>query len=169
MADRIPTDPTVDSLIQGTLPWNTVVTLMREAKDPARFDKLVASWQARVPWTEPILMPLAAHLFIVNKSGRAIIKTECGAELCGWRENWKMACRILVRDTDEKLARIFPDEHLTIDPRLVEVREFICPQCGTLLDVDVVPPTYPVDLEFEPDLEAFYAEWLHRPLGVSLD
>ncbi len=42
------------------------------------------------------------------------------------------------------LLEIYPEQHLTIDPELVKLREFCCPLSGTLLDVDCVPPTYPV-------------------------
>jgi acetone carboxylase gamma subunit len=112
--------------------------------------------------------PLAENLFIVAKNERAIIKTAAGAELCAWNENWKMKCRVIVRRTRADLAKIFPLAHLTIDPDLVEIREFYCPKSGTLLDVDCVPPTYPVEVDFTPDLEAFYLEWLGRPLPVRI-
>jgi acetone carboxylase gamma subunit len=31
-----------------------------------------------------------------------------------------------------------------------------------------VPPTYPVEIDFTPDLEAFYRDWLGKPLPVEL-
>ncbi len=45
------------------------------------------------------------------------------------------------------------------------MREFYDPIDGTLLYVETVPPGYPIIHNFEPDLEAFYTEWLGRPLG----
>jgi acetone carboxylase gamma subunit len=46
----------------------------------------------------------------------------------------------------------------------MELREFYDPNDGTLLHVEAVPPGYPIVHNFEPDLEAFYNEWLGRPL-----
>ncbi len=39
-----------------------------------------------------------------------------------------------------------------------------CPGCRTQLEVEAVPPGYPVIFDFEPDLETFYREWLGREL-----
>ena len=141
---------------------------MREHKSANRFEQMIAAVQESVEWQEQILLPLGENLFIVAKDGRAIIKTRAGAELCAWNENWKMKCRIRVRRTREELLEIYPEKHLTIDPELVELREFYCPVSGTLLDVDCVPPTYPVETDFTPDLAAFYREWLGKELPVVL-
>lgn len=91
-----------------------------------------------------------------------------GAELCAWNENWKMKCRVIMRRTVAGLKKVFAAEHLTIDPALVEIREWIRPASGMLLDVDCVPPTYPVEVDFTPDLKAFYETWLGRELPVQL-
>jgi acetone carboxylase gamma subunit len=40
------------------------------------------------------------------------------------------------------------------------LREFFCPGCKTLLEVDAAPPGYPISHDFLPDLEGFYREWL---------
>lgn len=156
------------ALIQRELSWPQILRMMREPKSPTRFGEMVAAYQRMVPWPEPILLPLAEHVFIVAKEGHAAVKTGCGEELGLWPGNWKMRCRILVRDTRERLEELYPAEHLTIDPELVELREFICPRCGTLLDVDCVPPGYPVELDFVPDLKTFYREWLGEELTVAL-
>lgn len=156
------------ALVDRQLAWPDLLKLMRQPKSPKRFDETVAAMQGRVDWKEPILLPLGENLFIVAKGGRAIIKTTAGAELCGWNENWKMKCRVIVRRTREDLEAIYPPEHLTIDSDLVELREWYCPASGTLLDVDCVPPAYPVEIDFTPDLKAFYEEWLGRPLPVKL-
>lgn len=156
------------ALVNRELAWPDLLKLMRQPKSPARFDETVKAFQDMVAWKEPILLPLGENLFLVNKGGRAIIKTTAGAELCAWNENWKMKCRIIVRRTQADLEKIYPPEHLTIDTQLVELREFYCPKSGTLLDVDCVPPCYPVEIDFTPDLAAFYQDWLGRPLPVTL-
>ncbi len=156
------------ALIRRELSWAELLRMMREPKSSTRFAEVIAAYQRMVAWPEQILLPLAEHVFIVASEGRAVVKTGCGEELGAWPGNWKMRCRIHVRDSRERLEALFPPEHLTIDPELVELREFICPRCGTLLDVDCVPPGYPVELDFVPDLEAFYREWLGQELPVTL-
>jgi acetone carboxylase gamma subunit len=44
------------------------------------------------------------------------------------------------------------------------LREYFCPGCLALLEVEAVPPGYPVIHDFVPDLEGFYEAWLGRPL-----
>jgi acetone carboxylase gamma subunit len=156
------------ALVRRELAWQDLLKLMREPKSPCRFDETIAALAETVPWKEKILLPLGESLFIVAKNGKAVIKTAGGAELCGWSENWKMKCRVIVRRTRAALAKVLPAEHLTIDTDLFELREFYCPKSGTLLDVDCVPPTYPVEVDFTPDLEAFYRDWLGRELSVRL-
>ncbi len=156
------------ALHKRALAWPDLFKLMREPKSTSRFDETLTALQESVEWREPILMPLGENLFIVAKNGRAIIKTRAGAELCAWNENWKMKCRVIIRNTPAALKKIFPAEHLTMDVDLVELREWICPKSGMLLDVDCVPPTYPVDVDFVPDLQGFYEEWLGRKLPVKL-
>ncbi len=156
------------ALVERQLGWPDLLKLMRQPKSPKRFDETIAVFQSRVPWKEQILLPLGENLFIVAKKGRAIIKTAAGAELCAWNENWKMKCRVIVRRTRAELEQVYPSEHLTIDTELVELREWYCPVSGTLLDVDAVPPAYPVEIDFTPDLKAFYEDWLGRPLPVRL-
>ncbi len=155
-------------LMRRELAWPDLYKLMRDPKSETRFDETIAAVQEMVPWKEPILLPLGENLFIVNKKGKAILKTAGGAELCAWNENWKMKCRVIIRNDRAAFEEIFPAEHLTIDPELVEIREWICPKSGMLLDVDCVPPTYPVEVDFTPDLKAFYRDWLKRKLPVSL-
>jgi len=169
----MPENPTSErdvtrALVRRELAWPDLLKLMREPKSPRRFEQTIEAFQSNVPWKEPILLPLGENLFIVAKNGKAIVKTAAGAELCAWNENWKMKCRVIVRRTRKELEAIFPPEHLTIDPDLVELREWYCPKSGTLLDVDCVPPTYPVEIDFTPDLEAFYRDWLEKPLPVRL-
>src|ERR1044071_2589796 len=85
------------ALVRRELAWPDLLKLMREPKSQRRFEEKIAAFQATVAWKEPILLPLGENLFIVAKNGKAIVKTAGGAELCGWNENWKMKCRVIVR------------------------------------------------------------------------
>jgi acetone carboxylase, gamma subunit len=155
---------TLEQLIDGKLPWNEVKGIMSSFKDPDRFDKVVQILQGRVPWKERILLPLALHLYIVQRQdGSRVVKCDCGFEFGDYHENWKMQALVYVRDTEEKLQEIYPPL-MHSDPEMVVLREFFCPGCRAQLEVEAVPPGYPVIFDFEPDLETFYREWLGREL-----
>ncbi len=153
---------TIEQLIDGTLPWPELKDMMSNFKDPDRFDKYVEILQDRMEWDDRILLPLGPHLFIVQKDdGSIVTKSTSGFEFGDYRENWKLKARIFVRDTDEKYREIYP-ELMHADPDWMEMREFYDPNDGTLLEVEAVPPGYPIVHNFEPDLEAFYTKWLGR-------
>lgn len=153
----------IAKLIDGSLPWPAVQDMMKSPKDPDRFDKYVEILQERVAWSEPILLPLTPKLFIVAKSGQRIVKCVCGHEFGDYRCNWKLESLVHVRDDEASLAEIYPGRD-TPDPGYVQVREYVCPGCGSFLEVEAVPRGCPPDFEFLPDLDAFYSEWLGRPL-----
>ena len=68
-----------------------------------------------------------------------------------------------MRDTDDSLEELYPPM-MHCDPEWMELREFFCPGCSSLLEVEAVPPGYPLLFDFQPDLETFYREWLGREL-----
>jgi acetone carboxylase, gamma subunit len=155
---------TIADLIDGKLPWSDLKTMMSSYKDPDRFTQYVEVLQERVPWNERILLPLGPHLFIVRKAdGSIVTKSTSGFEFGDYRKNWKLEARIFVRKTNEDYRQIYT-EMTHADPEWMELREFYDPLDGTLLDVEVVPPCYPLIHSFEPDLEAFYTQWLGRPI-----
>jgi acetone carboxylase gamma subunit len=155
---------TIEKLMDGKLAWGEVKGIMSSFKDPERFDKYVEILQERVPWEERILLPLALHLYVVEKAdGSRVVKCDCGHEFGDYRENWKMAANVFVRDTDEKLQELYPPL-MHSDPRWIVLREYYCPGCNTMLEVEAVPHGYPVIFDFQPDLETFYREWLGREL-----
>lgn len=157
-----PTDVVAD-LIDGRLPWEQTKRIMSDYKDADRFDKYVEVLQSRVRWTEPILLPIGEHLNIVQKVTERVVKCDCGHEFGPYTENWKLSALIFVRNTEELIEELYPGPK-ACDPNLQEIREFICPGCGTLLEVEAVPPGYPVTFDFLPDLEGFYEKVLGRPL-----
>jgi acetone carboxylase gamma subunit len=150
-------------LASGELAWPQVKRIMSAYKDDDRFFKMIDIHQERVAWKERILLPLGEHLYIVQQGRRRIVKCECGHELGDYRKNWKLSAHIHVRDTEKSLREIYPVSDLC-DPEWMEIREFICPGCSTLLEVEACPPGYPIVFEFEPDLDGFYRDWLGRPL-----
>jgi acetone carboxylase gamma subunit len=154
---------TIASLLDGELPWSQVKSMMSEYKDADRFDKYVAVLQERVRFPERILLPIGEHLHIVSKGKERVVKCDCGHDFGDYRQNWKLRAAIRVRGTDEELEPIYSGPR-KCDPAWMEIREFICPNCSTLLEVEAAPPGYPIIFDFLPDLESFYQNWLGRAL-----
>ena len=61
------------------------------------------------------------------------------------------------------MLEVFP-ENMTPDPEWNELREYLDPISFAILDIESVPPGYPVVHDFLPDLEGFYRYWLDRLL-----
>jgi acetone carboxylase gamma subunit len=153
----------IEMLMDGVLAWPAVQEMMREAKDPDRFDKYVEIVQERVPWDDRILLPLTPVLSIVARDGKRLVKCRCGHEFGDYRVNWKLSALIHVRDDEESLAEVYQGREMP-DPSWTQVREYVCPGCGTQLEVEAVPRGCPPDFDFLPDLDTFYEDWLGRPL-----
>jgi acetone carboxylase gamma subunit len=155
---------TLRDLVDEKLPRGQVRAIQSGFKDADRFDKYVAILQERAPWKDTIVLPFGEHLSIVAKGKDSyVVKCDCGHEFCDYRENWKLEALIKVRETVEELREIYPDK-MHGDPAWNVLREYFCPGCKTLLEVEAVPPGYPPVHDFVPDLEGFYSEWLGRPL-----
>lgn len=151
------------ALIDGKLPWSEVKDIVSRPKEQDRFQQVLAILQARSGWQDRILMPLTEHLYIVQKGTERIVRCDCGHEFGDYRCNWKLRAHILVRDDLESLEQIYPGLSAP-NPELGELREFICPNCATLLKVESVPRGYPLIFDALPDLDGFYREWLGDPL-----
>ena len=155
---------TLADLVDERLPRGQVRAIQSGFKDPDRFDKYVALLQERVDWVDPIVLPFGEHLYVVAKPGGSYaIKCDCGHEFCEHTDNWKLEALINVRDSDESLREIYPSK-MHGDPAWNHLREYFCPGCQTQLEVEAVPPGYPVIHDFVPDLEGFYQGWLGREL-----
>ena len=157
-------EATLGQMMDGELPWGDVHHVQSSYKDPKRFDTYIKVLQSRMAWDDPIILPLSPYLMIVkNADGIYVVKCVCGYELGDYEENWKTHALINVRDTEESLNEIYPGPRCP-DPEKNEIREFYCPDCGTQLEVDAVPPGYPILVNFKPNLAAFYGDWLGREL-----
>jgi acetone carboxylase gamma subunit len=154
----------IEQVVDGTLPWRELKSMMSSFKDPGRFDVYVSIVQSQVPWEDRILLPLSDNLFIVQRpDGERVTKSRAGFDFGDYRRNWKLNALIFERDSDESMDEIYP-RLMGADPSWMTLREYYCPKSLTLLDVEAVPPGYPIVHAFEPDLEGFYREWLGRPL-----
>jgi acetone carboxylase gamma subunit len=155
---------TIEELIDGTISFPKLKEMLSSFKDPGRFDTYVSILQERVPWDEKILLPYGEHLYVVlKKDGSRVIKCDCGHEFGDYRENWKLNALVYVRDDEQKMTELYP-KLLAPDPQWQVIREYYCPGCGTQLEVEAVTPWYPVIHDYEPDIDAFYEQWLGRPV-----
>ena len=152
----------VRDLLDGTLPWPQLHQIMSAYKDAGRFELYLKILQERVPWDERILLPLTDRLYVVDKGSGGVVKCDCGHEFGDYRQNWKLSALIRVRNTAEALSEIYGP--FACDPEWMELREFLCPGCGALLEVDAAVPGYPVTFDFLPDLATLYREWLDEPV-----
>ena len=125
----------IGDLVSGKLPWVQTRRIMSAYKDGDRFFKYIQVLQERVGWNDPILLPVSDHLFICDSPEGRVTKCECGHSFGDYRRNWKLAASIIVRDSEEALREIYPSSDIP-DPQWMEIREFICPVCGTLHEVE---------------------------------
>ena len=155
---------TLENLWEGKLSPKELRHIQSQFKDRDRFWKFLEYCQSKVSWKEKILLPLQPHLYIVQKpDGQRVVKCDCGHEFGDYQKNWKMEARVFVRDSDETLREIYP-AMMHSDPEWMILREFYCPGCYSLLETDMALPGYPIIFDFQPDLEAFYREWLGKEL-----
>lgn len=157
----------LEELFDGTLPWERIKQIISHPKDDDRFERALELLRERVAWPERILLPLSERLYVVQKDRERIVKCECGFEFGDWRRNWKLSAAILARDDDAKLEEIYPGLRKP-NPELCEVREFLCPGCGSLLDVESVPVGHPIVFDALPDIDALYRDWLGQELPEPL-
>ena len=148
---RTYTKQVITDLIDAKLPWEEVHKIMAAPKDENRQEQFNSILQARVAFKDEIILPLSIHLFIVKGKNGKVVKCSCGHVFCDYKTNWKEEAIVYVRDDEEKLDEIFKGP-TKCDPEWMVLREFYCPGCGVQLEVEAVPPGYPLIFNFKPDL-----------------
>jgi acetone carboxylase, gamma subunit len=156
---------TLAAMLDEDLSRREIKDIQSGYKDADRFDKWVAVLAERVPYEDPIVLPVGEGLNIVRRraDGELAIRCDCGHDFCGPERNWKMEALVNVRKTVDDLLEIYP-RMAHCDPEWAELREFFCPACARQLEVEGLPPCYPVVHEFLPDVEGFYRGWLGRDM-----
>ncbi len=155
----------VKNLTEGRLDWDTTLRMLSMPKDNERFAMYLEALQAKMDWSDRIVLPLGPHLFIVQsvKTKQWLTKCECGHEFGDYRNNWKLEAAVYVRDTEEAMAEVYP-KLMAPNTEWQVYREYYCPSCGIMHDVEAPTPWYPVLHDFEPDIETFYREWVGLPV-----
>ena len=159
------TNEQVAHLVEGTLDWETTLRMLSMPKDQGRFGQYLDALQAKVSFPHLIVLPLGPLLYIVQsaKTKEWVTQCDCGHVFGDYRENWKLNAAIYVRDTEEAMTEVYP-KLMAPDTQWQAYREYYCPTCGTMHDVEAPTPWYPVIHDFEPDIEAFYKDWLGLPV-----
>jgi acetone carboxylase gamma subunit len=164
------TSEQIKNLIDGKLDWDTTLRMLSMPKDGERFQMYVEALQKKLDWADRIVLPLGPHMHIVQKAKtkKWVTQCDCGHEFCDYRENWKLHANVYVRDNEEAMTEVYP-KLMAPDTQWQVYREFYCPECGTMHDVEAPTPWYPVVHDFEPDIEAFYSDWVKLPVPERAD
>ena len=91
----------------------------------------------------------------------------CERVLTSARGNYKEGLLVYDRDPREIHRPILnPDLYeytFAPDPRWCRILEYYCPQCGTLVEAEYLPPGHPPLHDIELDIDALKAQWKDRP------
>jgi N-methylhydantoinase B len=158
-------EATLEALLEERLSRREVKEIQSGYKDRDRFEKWLSVLQRRVPYEDPIVLPAGEGLNIVRRAsdGQLVYRCDCGRDFCAHNRNWKLDALVHVRESEEALLEVYP-RMAGPDPRLQQIREYICPGCARQLEVEALPPGYPVVHDFLPDIAGFYRGWLGREL-----
>jgi acetophenone carboxylase len=78
----------------------------------------------------------------------------CRHALGSARDNYKKGCLVHDRDPHEIHPAIVPGSFsFSPDPLWVRIVEFYCPDCGTQVETEYLPPGHPITHDIEIDVE----------------
>ncbi len=90
----------------------------------------------------------------------------CGREHGSARDNYKKGLLVYDRDPRE-IHRPLLDTKLyertySPDPEWCRILEYYCPECGTMAEVEYLPPGHPPLRDIDFDIDALKAQWATR-------
>lgn len=91
----------------------------------------------------------------------------CGHRLAGARENYKTGCMVAevpLEEAHPPLVQAGAALRFTPNPDFCRLVEFYCPECGTVLENEYLPPGHPLTHDIELDIDALKAK--HCPQGA---
>jgi len=139
-------------LRDGNLDLQVLLEMQQSIKEEDRFETILKVEQEKVKFPEKILVPIGEHLYVVQKGSERVVKCACGHEFGDYRQTWKLNAKVFARDTAESMEEVFRGPR-KCDPSWMVLREFYCPTCAALLEVEAVPPGYPYVFDFLPELD----------------
>jgi acetone carboxylase, gamma subunit len=112
----------------------------------------------RVPMTEYLEIDLDRERWLCRR---------CGHDLAAAAGNYKHGTLVHDRDPREiHRPLIDPASYeftFAPDPAWCRILEFCCPSCGTMIEVEYLPPGHPPTFDMQIDLDALKAQWADRP------
>lgn len=82
------------------------------------------------------------------------------------RENYKRGLLVYDRDPREIHKPLLDprqyDRTYSPDPAWCRILEYYCPQCGTMVEVEYLPPGHPPVHDIDLDLDALKEQWKNR-------
>jgi len=143
-------DEELADLMEGRLDLDRVRDIQRAAKDLDRRERVIAIAQRHLGWSERIVLPLQEGLYLVQTDAGKKVRCRCGHFFDHYRRNWKELALVYERDPQD--GEIYSATNAPTKEWMV-LREFYCPSCATLLDVENVPQGYPFIFNFLPHFE----------------
>lgn len=90
----------------------------------------------------------------------------CDNELVSARDNYKRGMLVYDRDPREIHPPLLDtekyDRTYSPDPAWCRILEYYCPHCGTMAEVEYVPPGHPPLHDIELDIDALKKQWEGR-------
>lgn len=117
----------------------------------------------KVPMTEYLEIDLDRELWMCRV---------CNHEVGPARKPYKEGLLVYVRDPREIHAAILDPAKYEFtfapDPKWVQILEFYCPTCATLVEAEYLPPGHPPVVDMEFDIDALKEQWKDRkPLSAA--
>ncbi len=104
--------------------------------------------------TEYLRINLDTEMWECRRCGRAHISA---------RDNYKRGLLVYDRNPEEihkpLLDKTKYDRTYSPDPTWCRILEYYCPECGTMVEVEYVPPGHPPLRDIELDIDALKAQW----------
>lgn len=90
----------------------------------------------------------------------------CDRVLISARENYKRGLLVYDRDPREIHKPLLDPTKYTLtyspDPTWCRLLEYYCPQCGTMMETEYLPPGHPPLRDMEFDIDAMKEQWKDR-------
>ena len=107
-------------------------------------------------------VPMTEYLFIDLDSERWLCRI-CGQDLGDARGNYKEGTLVYDRDPREIHPPILDPERYEFtfspDPDFCRILEFCCPQCGTQIEAEYLPPGHPPTVDMIWDIDSLREKW----------
>ncbi len=99
----------------------------------------------RVKITEYLDIDLDSEMWVCNR---------CGRELVAASQPYKRGCKVCERDPREIHQPLIEEGVYSFapDPDYCRIVEFYCPQCGTMIENEYLPPGQPITDDIKLDL-----------------